>query len=776
MTSFLGEYENNYEEILKDEESLINKLFFAFNIKSNRTCYLKVIDKENIKKFDYDFLNAQINKEKELSKICKSENIIELYDVLETNTHFILELEYSENNINNGVINKYGGLQGNKKFFRKLIVGIAKALKTLHENGIMHRDIRPHNLFFDEDDELDDVKIIKLGKFDCFTFIKDNESEPIGTILYAAPEILKSLEYDEKCDLWSLGLILYESYFGILPYGNPYKININTIMDSLFDKEFLLMKSKIPSFDILLNRLLTRDKEERMSYDEFFEFVFDENFMVNEEAFLQSKQKYIDLYNKIVKEEQPYYPSEILCQCYDPYFLYRNNIKRIMNLFKDWYYNDIINISFKKREKDDVFNNIIYYDENSKFIKELNKDCDYFRKITNGAFILCTDIISLNFIKDEIVLKNKRGQNTIFNLITTGTSCEKIMKYLNSNLDFKNCINKTCVFCMNIKNWSHLKNKYDIIYGLYNKQSDIKEFIQKFSSKDIKPYYMFKLITYSDYITEYKNRHETVSEFYGQSFEEYRKNLQNKEKLVKIEEEKNKIKQFKSYLNNRLITFEFRKDIEIFEHFMKNYLSETNIRDRNIWLIDFFETHSNDLIDYYISRFMFYLNVFAKENKKYYEKDKAILKKGTKMYYSDLLQYIRAIGKIIFFSTFTFVSNNELKAINYSGRNQSKEQYNINKLFSVIFIITNNYHKNWISNGIKIIQENEYKNENNNENEILYLPFSFFLLKDIKIDYNNFTADIYLETIGKTEILEEKIKEGNRIVYNEKYKIMEVKK
>ena len=48
---------------------------------------------------------------------------------------------------------------------------------------------------------------------------KDNNYEKIGTLSYAAPEIIKSLKYDEKCDLWSLGITLYESIFGYLPYG-----------------------------------------------------------------------------------------------------------------------------------------------------------------------------------------------------------------------------------------------------------------------------------------------------------------------------------------------------------------------------------------------------------------------------------------------------------------------------------------------------------------------------------------------------------------------------
>ena len=105
----------------------------------------------------------------------------------------------------------------------------------------------------------------------------------------------------------------------------------------------------------------------------------------------------------------------------------------------------------------------------------------------------------------------------------------------------------------------------------------------------------------------------------------------------------------------------------------------------------------------------------------------------------------------------------------FSGRDKSIQQFRANSLFSVIYIITINHHENWISNGINIQNVSCFRNER----EILLQPFSFFLLKDIKINITNYTADIYLETIGKKEILEEAIKKGKKIIYNKNENIME---
>ena len=58
------------------------------------------------------------------------------------------------------------------------------------------------------------------------------------------------------------------------------------------------------------------------------------------------------------------------------------------------------------------------------------------------------------------------------------------------------------------------------------------------------------------------------------------------------------------------------------------------------------------------------------------------------------------------------------------------------------------------------------------EKEILYQPFSFYLVKKTKFDHNQYTADIDLELIPRIEILEEKMRKGGKIVYNKENNVM----
>ena len=270
MSDFLGKYANDFEDVFEVAETKFGKIYQAYNKKHKRCCHLKTFEKEKLQQGDYDFLIQKVQSEEQITKLCKCENVIELYQKLEVDDKIIFELEYCEKDINAAIIDNYGGMQGDKEFFRKIVIDIAKALKKLHECGVMHRDIKPSNIFLNNTDKNEGERIAKLGDFGCSIFIQDNMSDPIGTILYSSPEIHKNIDYNEKCDLWSLGITLHELFFGIPPYGPNY--NINIIKECLFADKFLIKKTNFPSFDILLRKLLTVKEEQRISFEEFFHF------------------------------------------------------------------------------------------------------------------------------------------------------------------------------------------------------------------------------------------------------------------------------------------------------------------------------------------------------------------------------------------------------------------------------------------------------------------------------------------------------------------------
>ena len=765
LSTILGPYINDYEDIFQKEQTNTGFIYIGTNKNDHRNCTLKVINKNELKLGDYDYLLNQINTAEEINKLCQSENIVKLYQRLETEDYIIFELEYCETDLKEYFLDN-GEFEKKKDFFKKIVISLAKALKIIHQKGAMHRDIKPNNIFLTSRDD----GIIKLGDFGCSIYIKDNTSDPIGTILYAAPEILKNMEYDEKCDLWSLGATLYELFFGVLPYGvNP---NTNKIMDIIYDEQnFRLKKTHIPTLDILFYKLLTINPKERMSLDEFFEFVENKNFMEKDVIY----GKYQKLYQNILKIEDVEYNIPVKKECNNKKEEDKENAEKIVTYVKGGHLPDVMDFANGSIDGQ-KFNNILYYDENiNDYLKEINKDSDLFERNTPGAFILCTNIDSLKLIRTEILSQNKKDKRAIFNLITTGSTCEKIMKFLKEDINFENCIKNVCVYCMNLKKWEPLKDKYKIIYNVCNKQNDVINFINTFSSNKIKSFPITKLLSYQDYLDKYKERHITISQFYGDlTPESYKKNIEEMKLLVKKEKDAKELK-IKDQNHNKLLegfyTFDIKEDIKkLDELIIHEYTKNTFYGDLNKWLMSS-KMNSFETVAYFTARLMYSLNSYGESNKKFYTSNKEEVKRGIKLPFSCLLPYERAKNKVILLSSFTSTSLDENQAKNFSGRNQTKSQYKTKLLFSVIYYIKNFYKNNWISNGVNIESMSKYKTER----EILYQPFSFYYVRDVQINLSNYTADIYLETIGKEEILENKIKFGNNIVYNEKLKIMQVK-
>ena len=70
----------------------------------------------------------------------------------------------------------------------------------------------------------------------------------------------------------------------------------------------------------------------------------------------------------------------------------------------------------------------------------------------------------MEILKEEILKQVKKDKRIIFNLITTGSSCEKIMEFIQKDKIFENCIRNVCVYCMKINDYQHLKIKYPKIH------------------------------------------------------------------------------------------------------------------------------------------------------------------------------------------------------------------------------------------------------------------------------------------------------------------------
>ena len=87
-----------------------------------------------------------------------------------------------------------------------------------------------------------------------------------------APEILNEEEYNNKCDLWSLGIIIYQLFFKEPPYNAEREIGLLRKIEKL--GKSALKKTKVDLLDDLIDKLLEKDLCKRLSWEDYFKHPF----------------------------------------------------------------------------------------------------------------------------------------------------------------------------------------------------------------------------------------------------------------------------------------------------------------------------------------------------------------------------------------------------------------------------------------------------------------------------------------------------------------------
>jgi serine/threonine protein kinase len=151
----------------------------------------------------------------ELMRCISHENIIQLYEVYETDRSIYLLLELIQGKSLQDILKKPSFKESySEAKVMVMINSILEGLAYLATKGIMHRDLKPDNILLDKNDK------IKIVDFGLATFIKLNTYifKKCGTPGYIAPEVFKydekvpSTNYDDRCDVFSAGCIFYYMY------------------------------------------------------------------------------------------------------------------------------------------------------------------------------------------------------------------------------------------------------------------------------------------------------------------------------------------------------------------------------------------------------------------------------------------------------------------------------------------------------------------------------------------------------------------------------------
>ena len=196
----------------------------------NRYVAIKILRPEFTK--DAQFVE-NFKRESQAAAGLQHQNIVSVYDVgKEGNIHFIV-MELIDGRPLSDLINERGPFDYRDAM--EITKQVASALSLAHKNHIIHRDVKPHNIMITKDGvaKLADFGIAKAVS--SSTMVANETSRIIGSVHYFSPEQARGSYVDERSDIYSLGIVLYEMLTGQVPFDgeNPVQVALMHINDEM---------------------------------------------------------------------------------------------------------------------------------------------------------------------------------------------------------------------------------------------------------------------------------------------------------------------------------------------------------------------------------------------------------------------------------------------------------------------------------------------------------------------------------------------------------------
>ena len=345
-----------------------------------------------IKKISLIGLNPnQIQKAKLESKILsnvQSPYLVKYYESFEENNFLNIVMEYCDG----GDLNKFIKKNEQTKFYLKeniiwnIFLKILLGLFELHKNKILHRDLKPLNIFLSKNN-FD----IKIGDFGSAKMLDKNNLAKtiIGTPHYLSPELCEELPYNDKSDIWALGCILYE----LCTYKHPFKAKCQAslILKILKHKQKPIHEYYSNDLQKLIDLMLEKNYVKRPSCSDILSL-----------SFVKEKLKEFGLYDKIELS-----------------YLYKNYIKRN--------YSNGNNFSARAHNLNNDKRN-----ENCKLFEKKISQKNYIYKTIDGKkhHVLIISKSTDNFKKLKIIKEENKNNN---GLILPKEPKDNYKNYINKN-------------------------------------------------------------------------------------------------------------------------------------------------------------------------------------------------------------------------------------------------------------------------------------------------------------------------------------------------------
>ena len=590
------ERECNKYDFIRDKKPLgkgaFGEVWKVTHENSKKIYCIKMMSKREI--YEQQLIN-QINKEISIMYNINHPYSIKLYNHFEDNDKLYLIMEPASNG------NLYSFIENNKnqkiksnETIKKIIIQTIEIIKYLHSKDIIYRDIKPENILLDKDNN------IKLCDYGWASYLTKDQFCKVycGTPEYVSPEMVKKYPYNEKVDIWGIGVLIFELLFGYPPFSSNFNEDrYNNIKEGKINwpKEINDKDAKD-----LIGKILKINPNERLSLEE-----------------IEKHPWLIGTYNKMKEDKQTNdtFENKELTQTQ----IYKNNIMNngISKLFnsdkkslsKLYSYNELENDgSFSTKEILNIYKienkqlrlKILKVEEDNKNLQK--KCCDYNdvcylnKKLNKKIDENNKQILSLKskcLQKDEII-KDKE---------------KKITELLLQNNEYKKLENIKKEYrimeeeLINLK--KILEQKNININNSTSNEEDIKIFLNNFLDG-------FKLEN-SKLSIYNQTKNNLTKEIIKNEFDEHSKNIKNI--FEKNSFDNSKAYQIIEYLNNKMEElYGYKTKAERYQSQTEMLLNEQKILKEQIIVYRKIVTESKKMTE------------FVKESKDQYKKENDVFK------------------------------------------------------------------------------------------------------------------------------------------------------
>ena len=280
-------------------------VYKAFDIQENKIVAIKILKDEfgtNV-----EFLRRFQNESKVIA-VLSHPNIVKVFDVSFGDNFQYIVMEYIDGITLKEYIERKQSIPWKDALY--FTVQILRALQHAHDKGIVHRDVKPQNIMLLRDGT------IKVTDFGIARFSRSDErtitDKAIGSVHYISPEQAKGGPIDEKADLYSVGVLMYEMLTGCLPFDGDNAVSVAIMQLQDEPKHPREIDSNIPvGLEQITMRAMRKNPEHRYPSDA--EMLRDlEEFKRNPEIDFGYEDACVDIDNMNSYVEDNYYEEEYL--------------------------------------------------------------------------------------------------------------------------------------------------------------------------------------------------------------------------------------------------------------------------------------------------------------------------------------------------------------------------------------------------------------------------------------------------------------------------------